>query len=303
MKKCNEIADFYKIKNLNIPSYFQWGTEHFDVMKIDTLEKREEAISLLSFSRKNLYKIKLVKGKCKCHYANKTIEIEEYALVFINPLVPFLLEETYHPIQEYFCIFNEDFFNNYGNINAYPVFQNVRENVFNLSESQYQDFEKILDEMQNELSSEYDFKMDAIRNLIYDLIHKAIKMNKIPAKTMVRNGANKRITSLFEELLTIQFPLHTSTDSVKLKKPSEFAHQLSISTNHLNKAVKHIKNKTTSELITERILQEARILLKMTDWSISEIGYSLGYETPSRFIYTFRKNIGVTPLQFKNNQS
>ena len=85
MEKCNEIADFYKIKNLNIPSYFQWGTEHFDVMKIDTLEKREEAISLLSFSRKNLYKIKLVKGKCKCHYADKTIEIEEYALVFINP--------------------------------------------------------------------------------------------------------------------------------------------------------------------------------------------------------------------------
>lgn len=299
MKKLNEIEDFYKSKKLDIPSYFQWGKGHFDVMKIDTLAERAEAISLLSFSRKNLYKIKLVNGKCKCHYADKTIEIEKYALVFINPFIPFLLEETNQPIQEFFCIFNEEFFNNYGTINAYPVFQNVQENVFTLSESQYQEFEEILDKMRNELSSDYDYKMDVIRNLTYELIHKAIKMNKIPAKTAVRNGADNRITLLFEELLTLQFPLHTSADFIRLRKPAEFAHQLSISTNHLNKAVKHTRNKTTSEIITERILQEARILLKMTDWSVSEIAYSLGYETPSRFIYTFRKNVGVPPLAYR----
>ncbi|MDR6193230.1 AraC family transcriptional regulator [Siphonobacter sp. SORGH_AS_0500] len=300
MKEPNAIADFYKSKKQNIPPYFQWGNGHFDVLKIDTLEKRAEAISRLSFSRKSLYKIKLVNGKCKCHYADKTIEIENYALIFINPLVPFLLEENNDPIREYFCIFNEEFFNNYGNIKTYPVFQNVQENVFNLSESQYQEFEKILDNMQNELSSEYDYKMDVIRNLTYDLIHKAMKMNKIPAKASVRNGADNRITLLFEELLTLQFPLYTSADNIKLRKPSDFASQLSISTNHLNKAVKHIRNKTTSEIITERILQEARMLLKVTDWSVSEIAYSLGYETPSRFIYTFRKNVGISPLAYRN---
>lgn len=300
MKNLNEIIDFYKKKNLNIPTYFEWGSGHFDVMKIDTLKKRDEAISLLSFSRKSLYKIKLVQGHCKCHYADKTIEVEKYALVFINPMIPFLLEETEEPIKEYFCIFNDDFFINFGNIKDYTVFQNHQDSVFSLSKKKYQEFEAILDHMKEELSSDYGYRFDAIRNLVYELIHKAIKMNGVQPKVTKRNSADKRITFLFEELLALQFPLHSTSDCVKLRKPKDFAEQLSVSINHLNKALKHIRDKTTSEIITERILQESKILLKITDWSVSEIAYSLGYETPSRFIYTFRKNEGVTPLIFRN---
>lgn len=303
MKNINDIADFYKMKNLNVPTYFQWGTAHFDMMKIDTLKKRNEAISLLSFTRKSLYKIKLVKGKCKCHYADKTIEIDKYALVFINPMIPFLLEETEEPIKEYFCIFNDDFFSNFGNIRDYTVFQNHQDSVFSLPEEKYQEFEAILDSMKEELSSDYEYRFDAIRNLVYELTHKAIKMNGVQPKATKRNGADNRITLLFEELLALQFPLHSTSDCVKLRKPKDFAEQLSVSINHLNKSVKHIRNKTTSEIITNRVLQEAKILLKVTDWSVSEIAYSLGYETPSRFIYTFRKNVGVPPLSYRNENS
>ncbi|ATL47025.1 AraC family transcriptional regulator [Chitinophaga caeni] len=303
MENQNDITEFYKKKNLDIPVYLQWGTAHFDVMKIDTLKKRNEAISLLSFTRKGLYKIKLVKGNCKCHYADRTIEIEKYALVFINPMIPFLLEETEEPIKEYFCIFNDEFFSNFGNIRDYPVFQNHRDNVYSLSDDEYQKFEVLLDNMKEELSSDYEYRFDAIRNLVYELIHKAIKMNGVQPKVTKRNGADSRITLLFEELLALQFPLHSTSDYVKLRKPKDFAEQLSVSINHLNKAVKHIRNRTTSEIITDRILQEAKILLKITDWSVSEIGYSLGYETPSRFIYTFRKNMGVSPLIYRNENT
>jgi len=83
---------------------------------------------------------------------------------------------------------------------------------------------------------------------------------------------------------------------VKLRKPKDFAGLLSVSINHLNKVVKHVKNKTTSEIIIDRILEEARILLKITNWSISEIAYSLGYETPSRFVYMFSKKIGINGI-------
>lgn len=303
MKNLNEITDFYKKKHLNVPAHFQWGTGYFDVMKIDNLEKRDEAISLLSFTRKNLYKIKLVKGTCKCHYADKTIEIDQYALVFINPMIPFLLEETEDPIKEYFCIFNADFFSNFGSIRDYIVFQNHQDSVFSLSEKNYHEFAAILDDIKAELSSDYEYRFDAIRNRVYELIHKAIKMNHVQSKTTKIHGADNRITLLFEELLALQFPLHSTSDYVKLRKPKDFSEQLSVSINHLNKAVKHIRNKTTSEIITDRVLQEAKILLKVTDWSVSEIAYSLGYETPSRFIYTFRKNVGLPPLRYRNKQT
>jgi AraC family transcriptional activator of pobA len=74
---------------------------------------------------------------------------------------------------------------------------------------------------------------------------------------------------------------------------------LTIHVNHLNRALKETTQKTTSEIIAERILQEAKILLKHTDWNISEIAYSLGFEEPTHFNNFFKKNIQLTPRQFR----
>ena len=46
-------------------------------------------------------------------------------------------------------------------------------------------------------------------------------------------------------------------------------------------------------------MQEAMVLLKVTNWSVSEIAYALGYETPSRFIYTFRRYSQYSPLLYR----
>lgn len=300
MNDFKAIVEFYKQKNIKAPSFPSSGLGYFDVIKIDTLKKRKEIITQLSFWRKNLYKIKLVKGKCKCHYAGKTIEIDQYALLFVNPAIPFLLEENESPISEHFCLFNEAFFSNFGNIKEYPVFQNNGQNIFSLSELQYLEFENILNAMHEELSSDYNFKFDAIRNLVYNLLHSTLKISGAPSTSIVRNDASLRITLLFEELLAMQFPFHSTTDCIKFRKPRDFAEQLAISINHLNKAIKSTRNQTCSEMITGRILQEAKILLKLTDWPIAEIAYLLGYETPSRFTYTFRKNMGIPPLMFRN---
>ncbi|WP_420864664.1 helix-turn-helix domain-containing protein [Halarcobacter anaerophilus] len=60
-------------------------------------------------------------------------------------------------------------------------------------------------------------------------------------------------------------------------------------TNHLNKVLKKNTNKTTSELIAQRVLQEAKVLLKHTTYNISDISFCLGFEEPSYFINFFKK--------------
>jgi AraC-like DNA-binding protein len=42
--------------------------------------------------------------------------------------------------------------------------------------------------------------------------------------------------------------------------------------------LKDSTGKTTTEIIGSRIVQESKILLKETNWNISEIAYSLGFE-------------------------
>jgi AraC-like DNA-binding protein len=69
--------------------------------------------------------------------------------------------------------------------------------------------------------------------------------------------------------------------------------------NHLNRALKATMGQTTSQLISSRIMQEARILLRHTNWQISEIGYCLGFEEPSHFISFFKKTEMVTPRLYR----
>jgi len=87
---------------------------------------------------------------------------------------------------------------------------------------------------------------------------------------------------------------------MRLRSPVDFAEQLSVHVNHLNRSLKEITGKTTSQLIAERVSQEARILLKRTNWNISEIAYSLGFEELSHFINFFKKHFNQTPKAFRD---
>jgi len=69
--------------------------------------------------------------------------------------------------------------------------------------------------------------------------------------------------------------------------------------NHLNKVLKETTGKTTTEIISGRVLQEAKILLKQTDWNISEIAWSLGFEQLSNFSNFFRKHTSQAPNGFR----
>ena len=81
---------------------------------------------------------------------------------------------------------------------------------------------------------------------------------------------------------------------------SQYATQLSVHVNHLNRALRETSGKTTSRLISERLIQEAKTLLLHTHWNIGEVAWCLGFEERSHFINFFKKNAEVTPGAFRN---
>ena len=108
------------------------------------------------------------------------------------------------------------------------------------------------------------------------------------------------MTALFIELLERQFPIDEDHREIKLRSASEYAHQMNVHVNHLNKSIKSVTQKTTSQLITERILFEAKRLLRQSDWNISDIAFALGFSETSHFSNYFKKNIGVSPVHYRN---
>ena len=106
---------------------------------------------------------------------------------------------------------------------------------------------------------------------------------------------------MFIELLERQFPVDSPENPLKIKSASEFASQLNIHVNHLNYVIKSHTGKTTTQMISNRIVDEAKTLLKNTDWDVAEIGYCLGFDYPAHFNNYFKKHTGITPSIFKYN--
>lgn len=291
-----ELQTFYKnIKGAPEPAKNEAG--HFNIFKIEDilLPKHKQ----VTYSRRNFFKISLVTGHSKIHYADQCIEVNGTMLVFTNPMIPYFWERISEQHSGYVCIFTEDFFNRFGSIKEYPVFQSADSAVIHLNENDAAEYTALFLKMFNELQSDYIYKYDLLRNLLMEVVHGAQKMH--PASGSVSKGSNasERIAGIFAELLERQFPIELSNQSIQLSSPSAFAEQLNVHVNHLNKALKETTGQTTSQLINERLLQEAKIILKSTNWTIAEIAWSLGFEEPNHFSVFFKSRAGITPKKFR----
>jgi AraC family transcriptional regulator, transcriptional activator of pobA len=83
------------------------------------------------------------------------------------------------------------------------------------------------------------------------------------------------------------------------KTVSEFADVLGTHPNHLNALCKQMAGKTAHELLQDRIIAEAKMLLKNGQMSQKEIAYQLGFDTPNYFSSYFKKLTGMSPSAFK----
>ena len=78
------------------------------------------------------------------------------------------------------------------------------------------------------------------------------------------------------------------------------ASHLHLSSKYLSDLLKQETGKTALELIHLYVMSEAENLLVAGDRSISEIAYQLGFENPPYFSRLFRKEIGMSPKEYKN---
>jgi AraC-like DNA-binding protein len=113
-------------------------------------------------------------------------------------------------------------------------------------------------------------------------------------------NASQRISMLFLELLERQFPIDHSHQRVALRGASDFAAQLNVHVNHLNRAVRETSQKTTTQIIAERVLRETKILLKHTAWPVADISHALGFTEVTHFDNFFKKHVQLSPLKFRN---
>ncbi|MFR9649347.1 MAG: helix-turn-helix domain-containing protein [Rikenellaceae bacterium] len=128
-----------------------------------------------------------------------------------------------------------------------------------------------------------DLMRSYLLTLLYELDQ---ERDKMILPTVYNRLAYSFLKALFDENLSV-------------RKPSDFASQLCVSVNHLNKVVRQTTKKSLSEWIEERLMLNAKVLLRNTDTSISDIAYQLGIADPSYFTRRFRQHEGISPKEYR----
>lgn len=292
------LTAFYAHKFDEIPPLPPVGSGEFNVFR---LADSNGGASPAPYARYDFFKIMLIRGKHRCHYADKSIELTGSTLIFFNPAVPYRFERVDHDSAGYFCLFKESFYLEYlrKGIQDMTMFQRAHQHVYPLNKDQDRHVELLFEKMLDEIASDYRFKYDLLRNQVLELLHYTMKMQ--PFENLFEHpDSNHRITSIFTEMLERQFPIESIGQCLEMRSPGDFAEKLAVHVNHLNRAVKLATGKTTTEHISERITAEATALLRHTDWNIAEISYCLGFAHPSHFTYFFKKQTNATPTSVRN---
>lgn len=299
MEKAETLEDFYQNKFQHLPDNLKKDIGHFNVFTIeDNIYPKGVPPK---YSRREFYKVSIMRGNNVCHYADKSIEVSGSTLMFFNPNVPYAWDCATEGVTGFFCIFTDGFFNGRmrGGIQDFPMFAPGGKPAYPLTPEQDRQVSDIFRKMQEEINSEYVYKYDLLRNYVTELIHFALKVQ--PTESLYQHAnAKSRITAVFTELLERQFPIESTSQRFTLRSANDFAQQLAVHVNHLNRAIKETTGKTTSEHIFDRLVAEAKALLKHTTWNISEISYCLGFEEPAHFNNFFKKQVALTPSAYRN---
>ena len=296
------LDDFYRATTTLIPEGINKEIGHFNVFDISEIQQlKRKSPSVMPYNRRAYYKISLIRGRNKAEYADKVIDIEKSALLFGTPRIPYHYLPQDDNQAGSFCIFTADFLVHTKSgvmLDELPLFRPGGYPVFQLADEQVDELAYIFRKMANELASTYAYKYDLLRNYVLELIHYGQKLQ--PATALYpTHTASARVSSLFIELLERQFPIESPHQQLALRTAKDYADRLAVHVNHLNKVLKEHTGKTTTDLISSRVVQEAKILLKQTDWHVSEIAYSLGFEEVAHFSNFFKKQTSLAPVAFR----
>ena len=185
-----------------------------------------------------------------------------------------------------------DLYYSHNRIANFPFFQSVQNSpLIELEHNQTTEivslFESMLSEYQNQKMLKYQVLV-SFSDIMY------AKLSRIYLKDETQHIVNQSVYSQkFNELEKL-IEKHFLTE----KSPSKYASMMNISPKHLNRITQSVIGKTTSEVILDRILLEAKRSMLHTSKSFSEIAIGLGYEDYAYFSRLFKQKTGLTPSQF-----
>ena len=114
---------------------------------------------------------------------------------------------------------------------------------------------------------------------------------------ITRKNNSHTLLSKFERFINDYY--NDSIEEKGLLSVGLAAEAMNISPNYLSDFLKIHTGRNASEHIYEKLINKAKEKLSVTELSVSEIAYTLGFEHPQSFSTLFKKRTQMAPLEFR----
>jgi len=174
----------------------------------------------------------------------------------------------------------------------FPFFQIEAPHIINLSNEEsvmiQEAFKQIIEEY-NRASPE---KNMLLCNLILILLLRIREIYRSRVKDLKNNLSRA-------DHLATSFRLLVEKHFIRYRTVNDYAEMLHISPKHLSDVVSKTLGRSPLQVIHDMLLLEAKVQLRSTDKSISEIAYFLNFDDQPHFTHFIKKRTGFTPQELR----
>jgi AraC-like DNA-binding protein len=291
ISELHEIAGFEKPKHPLVTV--------IDYSKVAVKDTPESGSFVCSFYTVNF------KKHCSFLYGRQTFDHQEGTLHCTAPeqIITFDRKKEAGSTEGWGLYFHPELIRNTAlgkKINEYSFFSYCENEALHLSDLEKHTLLTILKQMEKEYNTNIDhYSHDLIISNIELLLNYCKRF--YGRQFITRTNQNKDVIVRFEEFITDYF------NSDKLKNSGIptvkcCAEAMNLSPNYFSDLLKSETGKNTQEHIHYYMLEKAKTLLKNSTLTINEIAYELGFEYPQNFSKLFKKKVGLSPTDFRNEK-
>ena len=293
------------IKINTIEDYTEWircsPAEH-PLITVNRMADTKDYVPLGKPIQLNLYSIVMKDGsKCTSVYGWREYDFRQGLINFFAPgqiIYSDVKTEQTENVWGWMLVFHPDFIRKYplsAKIGKLKFFSYETNEALHMSDAERSMIESIMESIEDEIKRNFDNHcQDIIVSHLEVLLNYAERFYSRQFRT--RNSVETNVPTQVQSILHRYF----DGDNEKIITPNEIASELSMSTHYLSDLLRNLTGMNTQQHIHAYIIEKAKNMLKITDLSVNEIAYSLGFEYPQYFNRLFKSKTGQTPVEFRN---
>lgn len=224
-------------------------------------------------------------------------DINPPCIFFLSPGQAHKIEFS-SDIEGFIFIFTSEFYlinqSNQNRLIEFPFFYTIRQDnpPLQLVEKKNALFlENLFEQAISEMEKGDFYSVDLLRSILDLILTFCSTLYKSDENKFAR-GKGHIVVKKFFQLVEEYFYQNISV--------AEYADKLAITPNHLTQTITQLTGKTSLQIIKSKQILEIKRLLVHTNLSVTEIAMKLNFTDPSYFAKFFKRETGISPLQYRS---